>query len=122
MIGLLFIEVSAFHTFAWAEAVVSDPDLVAEEQVGLASGLVGLMQTLGNVVGYGLVVLCASALVRQPALAIGALFDAGVGLCFAVPVALLIGLWPRGVDLEEADGSQDIGQSEPTRTDENTSP
>ena len=30
MIGLLFIEVSAFHTFAWAEAVVSDGDLVAE--------------------------------------------------------------------------------------------
>ena len=30
MIGLLLIEVSAFHTFAWAEAVVSDGDLVAE--------------------------------------------------------------------------------------------
>jgi hypothetical protein len=29
MIGLLFIEVSAFHTFAWAEAVLSDRDLVA---------------------------------------------------------------------------------------------
>jgi hypothetical protein len=29
MVGLLFIEVSAFHTFAWAEAVLSDRDLVA---------------------------------------------------------------------------------------------
>jgi hypothetical protein len=29
MISLLFIEVSAFHTFAWAEAVLSDADLVA---------------------------------------------------------------------------------------------
>ena len=33
MIGLLFIEVSAFHTFAWAEAVVSDGSLVAESDV-----------------------------------------------------------------------------------------
>ncbi len=29
MIGLLFIEISAFHAFRWAEAVLSDPDLVA---------------------------------------------------------------------------------------------
>jgi hypothetical protein len=29
MVGLLFIELSAFHTFAWAEAVLSDCDLVA---------------------------------------------------------------------------------------------
>ena len=29
MVGLLFIEVSAFHTFAWAEEVLSDRDLVA---------------------------------------------------------------------------------------------
>jgi hypothetical protein len=29
MVGLLFIEVSAFHTFAWAEEVLSDKDLVA---------------------------------------------------------------------------------------------
>lgn len=29
MIGLLFIEISAFHTFRWAEAVLSDTDLVA---------------------------------------------------------------------------------------------
>jgi len=29
MIGLLFIELSAFHTFAWAEDVLSDTDLVA---------------------------------------------------------------------------------------------
>jgi hypothetical protein len=29
MIGILLIEISAFHTFAWAEAVLSDPELVA---------------------------------------------------------------------------------------------
>ncbi|MBA2325675.1 MAG: hypothetical protein H0V95_03390 [Actinobacteria bacterium] len=29
MIGILLIEISAFHTFAWAEAVLSDADLVA---------------------------------------------------------------------------------------------
>jgi hypothetical protein len=29
MLGLLFIELSAFHTFAWAEEVLSDADLVA---------------------------------------------------------------------------------------------
>ncbi|MCX7619582.1 MAG: hypothetical protein N2037_01910 [Acidimicrobiales bacterium] len=29
MIGLLFIEISAFHAFRWAEAVLGDPDLVA---------------------------------------------------------------------------------------------
>ncbi len=31
MIGLLFIEISAFHSFRWAEAVLADPDLVAGE-------------------------------------------------------------------------------------------
>ena len=31
MIRVLFIEVSAFHTFRWAEAWLSDPDLVAGE-------------------------------------------------------------------------------------------
>jgi hypothetical protein len=29
MLGILFIEISAFHTFAWAEAVLSDDTLVA---------------------------------------------------------------------------------------------
>jgi hypothetical protein len=38
MVGLLFIEVSAFHTFAWAEEVLSDTDLVAGD--GAASDLV----------------------------------------------------------------------------------
>jgi hypothetical protein len=32
MVGLLFIEVSAFHTFEWAEAVLSDTDLVAGDR------------------------------------------------------------------------------------------
>ena len=43
MIGLLFIEVSAFHTFAWAEAVLSDTDLVAGD--GEAAALVGCIRT-----------------------------------------------------------------------------
>jgi hypothetical protein len=38
MVGLLFIEVSAFHTFAWAEEVLSDTDLVAGD--GTAADLV----------------------------------------------------------------------------------
>jgi hypothetical protein len=38
MISLLFIEISAFHTFAWAEAVLSDTDLVAGD--GEAAALV----------------------------------------------------------------------------------
>jgi hypothetical protein len=39
MIGLLLIEISAFHGFAWAEAVLSDADLVAGD--GEAARLVG---------------------------------------------------------------------------------
>jgi MFS family permease len=68
------------------------PDLVAEEQVGLASGLVGLMQTLGNVVGYGFVVLAASALVRQPGLALAAV--ALVELVTMASVVLRVGNGP----------------------------
>lgn len=34
MINLLFIEISAFHGFAWAEAVLSDTDLVAGDGEG----------------------------------------------------------------------------------------
>jgi len=34
MVGLLFIEVSAFHTFAWAEEVLVDTDLVAGDGRG----------------------------------------------------------------------------------------
>ena len=36
------------------------PDLVAEPQVGLASGLVGMMQIVGNVTGFLLVSLAVS--------------------------------------------------------------
>jgi hypothetical protein len=43
MISLLFIEVSAFHTFAWAEAVLSDSELVAGE--GEAAELVRCIRT-----------------------------------------------------------------------------
>jgi hypothetical protein len=42
MISLLFIEISAFHTFAWAEAVLSDDDLVAGD--GGAAALVGCIR------------------------------------------------------------------------------
>ena len=42
MVGLLFIEVSAFHTFAWAEGVLSDPDLVAGD--GEAAALVSYVR------------------------------------------------------------------------------
>ena len=42
MVGLLFIEVSAFHTFAWAEAVLSDRDLVAGD--GEAAALVSYVR------------------------------------------------------------------------------
>ncbi len=38
MLGILFIEVSAFHTFAWAAEVLSDDDLVAGD--GAAADLV----------------------------------------------------------------------------------
>jgi hypothetical protein len=42
MIGLLFIEISAFHGFAWAEAVLSDTDLVAGD--GEAARLVSYIR------------------------------------------------------------------------------
>jgi hypothetical protein len=42
MIGLVLIEVSAFHTFAWAEAVLSDGDLVAGD--GRAAALVSYVR------------------------------------------------------------------------------
>ena len=42
MVGLLFIEVSAFHTFAWAEEVLADTDLVAGD--GSAADLVAYIR------------------------------------------------------------------------------
>lgn len=42
MLSILFIEISAFHTFAWAEAVLSDDDLVAGE--GEAARLVACIR------------------------------------------------------------------------------
>jgi hypothetical protein len=42
MIGLLLIEISAFHSFAWAEAVLSDDDLVAGS--GAAAQIVGFIR------------------------------------------------------------------------------
>jgi hypothetical protein len=43
MLGLLFIELSAFHTFAWAEAVLSDHDLVAGD--GAAARIVSYIRS-----------------------------------------------------------------------------
>ena len=42
MVGLMFIEVSAFHTFAWAEAVLADRELVAGD--GEAADLVSYVR------------------------------------------------------------------------------
>ncbi|HEV7523584.1 MAG TPA: hypothetical protein VGP92_01380, partial [Acidimicrobiia bacterium] len=42
MVGLLFIEVSAFHTFAWAEEVLADTALVAGD--GRAADLVAYVR------------------------------------------------------------------------------
>lgn len=42
MTRLLLIEISAFHTFAWAEALLDDPDLVAGD--GEASRLIGYIR------------------------------------------------------------------------------
>jgi hypothetical protein len=43
MIGLLLIEISAFHSFRWAEAVLGDPDLVAGD--GEAGTLVSYIRS-----------------------------------------------------------------------------
>ena len=43
MIRLLFIEISAFHAFAWAEELLSDTDLVAGE--GEAARLVSYIRS-----------------------------------------------------------------------------
>jgi len=42
MVGLLFIEVSAFHSFRWAETILSDRDLVAGD--GAAAALVSYVR------------------------------------------------------------------------------
>jgi hypothetical protein len=43
MVRLLLIEISAFHTFAWAEELLDDPDLVAGE--GEAARLVSYIRS-----------------------------------------------------------------------------
>jgi hypothetical protein len=35
MVGLMFIEISAFHTFAWAEEILADDELVAESKTAV---------------------------------------------------------------------------------------
>lgn len=43
MIGLLFIEIAAFHSFQWAEAVLADVDLVAGD--GEAARIISFIRT-----------------------------------------------------------------------------
>lgn len=43
MVRLLLIEIQAFHTFAWAETLLADPDLVAGE--GAAAQIVSYIRT-----------------------------------------------------------------------------
>ena len=63
------------------------PDLVAQPQVGMASGLVGLMQILGNVVGFGLITLA----VNLGNISIGLVAVAVVELVTMVSVCLRVG-------------------------------
>ena len=63
------------------------PDLVAEKQVGMASALVGLMQILGNVIGFLLVTIAVGA--HQIELAIAAV--AIVELVTMAAVVLRVG-------------------------------
>lgn len=65
------------------------PDLVAERQVGLASALVGLMQVIGNVIGFALVALAGTALINDLPLAIAAV--AIVELITMTSVVLRVG-------------------------------
>ena len=69
------------------------PDLIAERQVGMASALVGLMQILGNVVGFLLVTVAVS--VHRMEFAIAAVAIVELLTMIAVVVRVSPGLPPR---------------------------
>lgn len=69
------------------------PDLIAEKQVGMASALVGLMQILGNVIGFLLVTIAIG--MNQMELAIVAVAIVELLTMVAVVVRVSPGLPPR---------------------------
>ena len=59
MIGLLFIEVSAFHTFAWAEEILSDDSLVVDSERAARPGVGGVAHgDLVAFIGFGMTFAC----------------------------------------------------------------
>lgn len=71
------------------------PDLVAARQVGLASAAVGMMQIIGNITGYALAVLAASAVVDYLPFALIAVAIVELVTMLAVVVGVGPGLPPK---------------------------
>jgi MFS family permease len=68
------------------------PDLVPEKQVGLASAMVGLMQIVGNVIGYGLASYAATATAAERKLALAEGRPAADYLPYALIAVIVIEL------------------------------